>query len=413
MTLRVAVQMDPIETVNTAGDSTFALMLSAQARGHRLWHYLADDLAYEAGRVRAKARALTVTREGNAARFVAAGGTIRHSSRYGDGAVAKGRDMAVVGFAKSATDIAMDALAQGARTVSMIYRQASWKIPYFFGGVVNFKHILYCRASEVMFMPWAPSRAGRFARTLVAPAIWANWRALEALLGLQFGLKKAGLRPTTRIEDSIHCSTSIETPGFYKAVRDGRIRMVQGDITGYGPGCAMVGDTRIAADVVVLAIGWLQDLPFLDAETRARLIEPDGQYRLHRLLVNPDLPGLGFVGFNSSFASALSAELGVHWLARYFEGKLQRQPTEAAMRAGIARALSWRRQERQVAATYGGLCIAPFHHAHFDELMVDMGAKTKPANVLAAHLAPINPRAYAKLLETASGHDQASERIAR
>ena len=37
--LRVAVQMDPIETINIDGDSTFALMLEAQARGHKLWHY--------------------------------------------------------------------------------------------------------------------------------------------------------------------------------------------------------------------------------------------------------------------------------------------------------------------------------------------------------------------------------------
>jgi cation diffusion facilitator CzcD-associated flavoprotein CzcO len=345
--------------------------------------------------------------------FLAAGGRVRHSSQCGDGASARDRDVAVVGFSKSATDVAMDALAQGARTVSVIYRRATWKIPYFFGGVVNFKHILYCRASEAMFMPWGPSRAGRLARRLAAPAIWANWRALEALLGMQFGLKKAGLRPEGRIEDSIHCATSIETPGFYKAVRDGRIRMVQGDLTGYGPGCALVGGTRIAADVVVLAIGWLQDLPFLDAETRAKLIEPDGQYRLYRLMANPDLPGLGFVGFNSSFASALSAELGAHWLARYFEGGLRRQPTSAAMQAGIARALEWRRRDRRVAATYGGLCIAPFHHAHFDELMEDMGARKKPANVLAAHLAPVNPQAYAKLLETAPGHDLAAEGTAR
>ncbi len=345
--------------------------------------------------------------------FVAAGGTVRHSSQYGDGAGAQGRDVVVVGFSKSATDIAMDALAQGARTVSMIYRRASWKVPYFFGGVVNFKHILYCRASEAMFMPWGPSRAGRLARRLLAPAIWANWRALEALLGVQFGLNKAGLRPEGRIEDSIHCATSIETPGFYKAVRDGRIRMVKGDLTGYAPGCAMAGDARVAADVVVLAIGWSQDLPFLDANTQARLIEPDGQFRLHHLMVNPDLPGLGFVGFNSSFASALSAELGAHWLARYFEGGLRRQPTDAAMQAGIARALEWRRRDRRVAQTYGGLCIAPFHHAHFDELMADMGAQTKPANVLAAHLAPISPEAYAKLLETAPGRDLASEGTAR
>ena len=60
--LRVAVQMDPLESIGIAGDSTFALMLSAQARGNRLFHYLAEDLGYEDGRVRAIARPITVKR---------------------------------------------------------------------------------------------------------------------------------------------------------------------------------------------------------------------------------------------------------------------------------------------------------------------------------------------------------------
>ncbi|MFT4027500.1 MAG: glutathione synthase [Novosphingobium sp.] len=47
MTLRVAVQMDPLETVNINGDSTFHLMLAAQARGHGLWHYDVRSLAFE------------------------------------------------------------------------------------------------------------------------------------------------------------------------------------------------------------------------------------------------------------------------------------------------------------------------------------------------------------------------------
>ena len=62
MTLRVAVQMDPLESIGIAGDSTFALMLKAQERGHRLFHYLAEDLGYEDGKVRAQARPVTVQR---------------------------------------------------------------------------------------------------------------------------------------------------------------------------------------------------------------------------------------------------------------------------------------------------------------------------------------------------------------
>ncbi len=62
MTLNVAVQMDPIETINIAGDSSFALMLEAQKRGHRVWHYQPGDLSYRDGRVLAVARSISVQR---------------------------------------------------------------------------------------------------------------------------------------------------------------------------------------------------------------------------------------------------------------------------------------------------------------------------------------------------------------
>jgi glutathione synthase len=63
MALRVAVQMDPMEHVNINGDSTFALMLEAQSRGHRLYHYLPDQLSYVHGAVVASARPVTVQRD--------------------------------------------------------------------------------------------------------------------------------------------------------------------------------------------------------------------------------------------------------------------------------------------------------------------------------------------------------------
>lgn len=62
MALTVAVQMDPLETINIAGDSSFALMLSAQQRGHRLFHYAAEDLNWSDGKLWTKARPVTVQR---------------------------------------------------------------------------------------------------------------------------------------------------------------------------------------------------------------------------------------------------------------------------------------------------------------------------------------------------------------
>ncbi len=60
MPLTVAVQMDPIERIRIAGDSTFALMLEAQARGHRLLTYTPDKLSMRDGQVIAMAKPTTV-----------------------------------------------------------------------------------------------------------------------------------------------------------------------------------------------------------------------------------------------------------------------------------------------------------------------------------------------------------------
>ena len=63
MTLNVAIQMDPMESINIEADSTFVLALEAQKRGHGLYHYLARNLSFLDGRVTARARPLTVRRE--------------------------------------------------------------------------------------------------------------------------------------------------------------------------------------------------------------------------------------------------------------------------------------------------------------------------------------------------------------
>jgi glutathione synthase len=61
--LHVAVQMDPMTTVNINGDSTFALMLEAERRGHTLWHYEVRHMALRGQRLTARAHPVSVRRE--------------------------------------------------------------------------------------------------------------------------------------------------------------------------------------------------------------------------------------------------------------------------------------------------------------------------------------------------------------
>ena len=62
MSLRVAVQMDPVQGINIENDTTFLMMWEAQARGHKLWFYTPDKLSMEDGRVFARAQSLVLTK---------------------------------------------------------------------------------------------------------------------------------------------------------------------------------------------------------------------------------------------------------------------------------------------------------------------------------------------------------------
>ena len=45
--LNIAIQMDPVSSIDIGGDTTFALALKAQERGHKLWYYTPDRLSYQ------------------------------------------------------------------------------------------------------------------------------------------------------------------------------------------------------------------------------------------------------------------------------------------------------------------------------------------------------------------------------
>ena len=66
MPLNIAVQMDHVKTISIAGDTTFALSLEAQRRGHCLFHYTPDRLSMDNGRVFARVETMTVKDEKDA-----------------------------------------------------------------------------------------------------------------------------------------------------------------------------------------------------------------------------------------------------------------------------------------------------------------------------------------------------------
>ena len=331
--------------------------------------------------------------------FKAAGGAVMHSSEFTDPSMVEGKRVVVLGGSKSATDIAVSAVNNGARSVHWVYLEPVWRVPYYVGGI-NFKRLLYMRAQEQQFNAWGKNALQRVVAAIFKPLVWANFRGLEMMLKAQLGLKKYGMVPKVSIEKEVSCSVPIVTPGLFEMLKAGNIRNIEGSIDRYdGKTINITGGVKVEADVSILAVGWKLGVPYLPQEYQDKLIENDGQYRVYRLAVNPDLPNMGFVGFNSSFCTVLSAELIANWLVRYMDGQLADQPSDAQMNANIEMMLGWKRNERPAAQIYGGLCSAPFHFKHFDELLADMGAKKrKRGNPLAEQFSYPCYKAYGEFL---------------
>ena len=113
--------------------------------------------------------------------FKAQGGQILHSSTYNDAALAKGRrsSCSAVRNRPPISPSTPSSLARAQSPSSIASR--CWRIPYFIGGLVNFKRILYIRAQEQMFPAGASAADARLAHAIAKPfragPTGAAWRA--------------------------------------------------------------------------------------------------------------------------------------------------------------------------------------------------------------------------------------------
>jgi dimethylaniline monooxygenase (N-oxide forming) len=302
-------------------------------------------------------------------------GSLMHSSDYTDPGIMRGKQVVVIGGSKSATDVCVNALANGAKQVHMVYRRDVWRVPYRVAGLINFKHLFFTRFQEAQYRDWAPRGLGAQVMRLAWPLSKLSFMAVETVLKWQLGLKRRNMVPTQALEPSVNCSAPIVTPGFFEAMDTGKLTAHRTTVIECDRDAVMLANgERVQADVVVQATGWIQGFSFLDRPELAKLVDANGQYRLYRFAVSPELPGLGFVGANSSFYTTLTSQILAEWLVRFADGQLARQPGLAVMHEEIERTAAWRRDIRPAAADYGGLCVAPFHYRHFDDLLGDMGA---------------------------------------
>jgi cation diffusion facilitator CzcD-associated flavoprotein CzcO len=288
-----------------------------------------------------------------------AGGVIKAPSQQLTLDDARDRHVLVVGYGKSACDTAT-ALSAVAASVTVVARRLLWKGSKQLLGK-HFEDVAITRLGEVLF---------------------ANPRLFGPLFGVlsrttvkQQGLADLGLIPPGRFDDIAGSSASLATDGFFDAVRAGTIAVRRdrsiAEVRGEGRPEAVLDDGSVlAADLIVAATGFEQQLPFLDRSIDVR--DVGGGFALFRNVLPHEVPNLTFAGYNTSLISSLSAEVGAVWIAAHLAGALA-LPPPAERRARVRKDLA-ARSARLHGNDASGTVVLPRSLGNIDQLLGDLNA---------------------------------------
>ncbi|HUQ00761.1 MAG TPA: NAD(P)/FAD-dependent oxidoreductase [Aeromicrobium sp.] len=295
---------------------------------------------------------------------------------------ARGRHVIVVGYGKSAGDVAVS-LSEVAESLTIVARRLLWKGSKRLLGR-DTEDVAQTRITETMF-----AHPGAF-----RPA----WSLVRRLHMMEQQLGEVGLIPDGRFEDIGQSTSSMMSDGFVDAVRSGAIVVIRdGAIValGTGPTAQLDDGSVIPADLVVAATGFEQDVPFLDATVNVR--DEAGNFDLFRRILPHDVPNLTFCGYNSSLFSTINAEIGAVWTAAYLAGGLSLPPVEDRRKL-VARELEYMKV-RTKGKHARGTSVIPFSIRNIDEMLADLGVPLRRRTRLAQCGRRVLPRDYRDAIE--------------
>lgn len=327
--------------------------------------------------------------------FETHGGLVLHSSQARDLEALRGRDVVVVGFGKSALDIAEAALPV-ARSTTIVCHRTLWKVPRYLFGVFNAKHLILSRSTELWLPHYRMKGFRRFLHQRLPKLVDAYWLLSERTMGRLLGLLRPDLRPEIGLRHSVGTCFGLAPSDNFRALRKGRIGLRKGHPTGFdGQTMQLADGRRVPAQTVVFATGFSLDCNFLEPAERAALFDSHGVPQLYRLLVCPDIPAMAFNGYNGGGVSQLTAEIGARWIAEALAGNLV-LPSVPEMKAQIERDLA---QWQEAVRTKRGLGFyaSPFTFSYLDQLLEDMGKPPADAgkSLWRRLFTAVDPRDYA------------------
>ena len=339
--------------------------------------------------------------------FVQQGGEILHTSELTCPEIANGKHVVVIGYGKSACDVAQ-AVSTRAASTTVVVRELLWKVPKKLMNLLNYKYLLLTRLGEGLFKYRELKGLERFLHGLGRPIRDAMLAQVEWIITKQLQLEALGLMPSKPFETIARSTVGLATDGFYKSVSSGQIQVKKGaamqrivshtspseeePLEGAAVAELSTGD-RISVDLIICGTGWIQSVPFFSQNLNEQITDADGNFRLYRALLPIGVPNLAFNGYNSSFFSQLSCEIGALWIASLLSDRLS-LPSQEHQQSIVETRLAWMQQFAE-GKHAKGTNIIPFSLHHIDELLDDMGLSLPTFVRLKQWLLPVDPRDFA------------------
>jgi NADPH-dependent 2,4-dienoyl-CoA reductase/sulfur reductase-like enzyme len=321
-----------------------------------------------------------------------------------------GKDIAVVGFGKSAVDMAAFAAERGSR-VHHVFRAPRWMMPRHMLGK-HMAEVVFARMSTALMPAWVhPSPAEAWLHAHLQPVVDGFWRLLALGVRAQMGLhglwrdpevrrRVALLVPEEPLPYHLRASLALAPDSYMPAVIAGRILPGRGEVAGLSEhGLDLVDGRAVPCDTVILAVGHKgHSFPYLPAHLRPLLEgEPDG-VQLYRHILHPRIPHLSFAGFNHGLLHVPGVEMATLWLCAHLRGDLVLPPVED-MERSIAHVRDWKRQNVLFEATRS--CgVAGRFHQYLDVLLADLGVRPyRKAGLLAELVGAYTAADYGGVLD--------------